>query len=112
RGGRIVEVDDVAEDLRERHQREGLASSPRFGFGDLQQIVEHLNELVDLLNGEPSGLGQLGRAASGAQRLFEAAADASQRGSEIVCNRVRYVPYTVHQVFDAIKHAVDVTIGT
>jgi hypothetical protein len=86
----ILEFNDIADDGGERHRREGLPSSPGFGFGDLQQIVQHLDQLVDLPNGKPCRPGNLPHAFAGAERLLEPATDAPQRGSEIMRNRVGY----------------------
>src|SRR6516225_2410975 len=109
RGG-VIEFDHVAQHQGERYGREGLAASPRFGFGDLQKPVEHLDELVYLLNGETCRANKLCRAIPGTQRLFEPAADTAERSSEIVSDGVGYVPHAVHQMLDAVEHAVDVTV--
>src|SRR6516162_1589488 len=77
RGG-VVELNDIAEHRSKRHGREGLATCPRFGFGDLQQPIEHLNELVDLLDSKTRRACKLRRTVTvaGAQSLFESAPDA------------------------------------
>ncbi len=63
----------------QRDQREGGAPAAGFGFGDLQQPVHHLDQIVDLLDGEAGGSSELCGAAAGPERLFEPAADAPQR---------------------------------
>src|SRR5690242_841768 len=50
RGG-VVELDDIVDDNGERHRRERLTMSPGLGLRDLQQPVEHPDQLVDFLNG-------------------------------------------------------------
>src|SRR6516162_93639 len=106
----IVEFNDIADDGGERYQREGLAASPGFGFGDLQQLIEHLDQFVDLLDREPCCFGELRRVIIGPERLFESAANAPQRCSQIVGNRVGYVPHAVHQMLDPVEHVADITI--
>jgi hypothetical protein len=63
-----------------------------------------------LLNGKPSRSGKLLYALAGAQRLVESAPDASQRGSQIMGNRIGYVPHAIHQMLDPVEHIVDVPV--
>src|SRR5215831_8708413 len=103
----VVEFDDVVDDRNERYRREGLPAGAGLGLRDLQQPIEHPDQLVDFLNGKSCSSGEQRRAVAGAECLFEPAADTPERGSEIMGYRVGYVPDPIHQMLDAVEHAVD-----
>src|ERR1700730_9824291 len=69
-----------------------------------------MNQIVDLLNGKPCRCCKLRCAVAAAERFFESAADAPERGSQIMSYRVGDVTHTIHQVLDAVEHAVDFAI--
>ena len=66
----VVELEHVADHRGELYPRKGLAPGARFRFGNLQQPVEHFDQLVDLLDGKPCRSSELRHSLCRAESLF------------------------------------------
>src|SRR5262249_37150793 len=106
----VIEVHDVPDDVVEHHWPEGLASSRRLGLGDLQELVEYDDQVIDTANAAHCGLAKLLGGRSGAKHLLEAASNLPQWGSEVVGDGIGHIADTFHQTLDPIEHAIDITI--